>query len=228
MRKLLWGVVLCGWLGSGCALFENRPGENEGSRPAENTCADPGRAPSPPVLRSLRETPTLPLASTTQVVMGYCPTTGAYIALGVDANHRAFTFYVGGGTSTRNVFTSQVHASGVPLVTYTRILTVKPRPSMTLTPPVLFDPCAQSLLQDVPGTANAKPSAPVAGGADAGTSGTGGTCAAPGTHCEIGDEPPKDPDNPNSWWNGRQRGAFQELAWGAAKALNTVSVRADQ
>jgi hypothetical protein len=189
MRKLLLCVLLASSL-TGCRILSPRPDP-------VGACPDLGPVPEAPRVQPLPSGGQLPQGAT-QIVVGMCPTTGAYLAAGVDTRTRAFKYMVYGGRVTRETFLANAYRAGVPVVLYTSPTRATGTPGAppgasvaqgaVATPPPppdpTFDPCA-----DIP---------------------------------NIGEEPPKDPEDTGGA-SPHPPQEFVDLAWRSATAVDNAS-----
>jgi hypothetical protein len=174
---------------AGCALMETRPGGSAGST------APGGPAPEPPAVQVIPDRGEVPaLAASTHIVVGLCPATGAYAAMGVDTQARKFTFLISGGEATRQQAIQKFYAAGVPVTVYTRLTQLR---TGTSKKEMIYDPCKglQSGLTRIP-----------ADGA---------------VIAQVAEDPPPSPKPTGGEVDNLY--AFKDLSWRTAFALDAVS-----
>ena len=177
---------------AGCKLMEPKPdGSSDGATLG-------GLAPEPlpeQVIPDRGEVPALP--ASTHIIVGLCPATNAYSAMGVDTKAQHFTFTVSGKEATRQQAFQRFFAAGVPVTVYTRPVKVRITASLGVS---IYDPC-QGLLSGQ-------------------THLPGAQGVVSGPHDTVEDPPPTPKPT------GGQRDnlhAFGDLSWKTAFALDAVS-----
>lgn len=195
MKRWLLCIVLVGAV-TGCRTM--------GERPTPSTCTEPGPIPKAPPVQVIQPGTPLPQGAT-HVVVGLCPSTGTFLAAGINVRTRSFTYLVSGGRDSKDSFLSNAYGAGVPVVLYT----------------------APTRVVAAVGSSQG---AALTSGTTTSTSDTGSGDEEPpfepcGDGTQIGDNPPKDPedtggakpDSPNT---------FAKLAWNTASAVSAVSAPA--
>ncbi len=119
---------------AGCTLMETRPGSSTGGTAPGGTVPEP---PAPQVIPDRGTVP--PMPSSTHIIVGLCPATGAYYALGVDTQARKFTFLISGGEPTRQQAFQQFYAAKVPVTVYTVLTQLKSDNGPTYNPCLGFE-----------------------------------------------------------------------------------------
>lgn len=215
--RLLLCLLLAAAAVTGCRTW--------GNRPDPKPCPDSGPVPEAPRTQPLPPGGTLPPGAN-HIVVGMCPDTGAYLGAGINTKTRSFTYVVRGDRSTRETFLANAYRAGVPVVLYTTPVKVA---GAAGSPDRVFDPCTdiRPMSATNPSTAPTGP-APTGptGTAPTGTTGVARTALAadapPQSSGEtaqmIGEEPPKDPDDP-----GATPPEFGELSWLTATAVDNTA-----
>jgi hypothetical protein len=202
MRNKLLLFTSVALIVAGCKLLEPLP-----TKPPADCSQPGGEAPKPPPLQSIPDTGTVPsLPPSTHIVVGLCPSTSAYTAMGVDTQTKSFTFLIKGGRASQQQAFNQFYAARVPVTVYTQRVQLRgntpaPSPAPEQPPPA---PVPTAVPQQ----------------------GQSGSSSDPNYDpCEnIGDEPPEPGPKPGgSQWEPNQFTAFQNLSWQTAFALDAVS-----
>ena len=173
---------------TGCTQLELRPSPSGGSVPG----GDVPDAPLEQVIPDRGPVPAVP--ASTHIVVGLCPATGAYAALGVDTQARKFTFLISGQDLTRLQVLQQFYAAKVPVTIYTATT------QLNTDAGVAYNPCL-----------DLKSGMPRIGKNDA----NGGVIA------QVTEDPPPSP-KPTGGDRSNLYG-FQYLSWRTAFALEAVS-----
>jgi hypothetical protein len=119
---------------AGCTLMETRPGS-----PSSGSTAPGGHVPEPPAEQVISDRGPVPdLPASTHIIVGLCPATGSYAALGVDTQARKFTFLISGHEATRQQAFQKFFAAGVPVTVYTQVTALSPNENGKS---LGFDPC---------------------------------------------------------------------------------------
>jgi hypothetical protein len=200
MKSKLWLYAALALFAAGCKLTEPRPTPDDRATPG-------GPAPAVPPLQAIPDTGTLPaLPPSTHIVVGLCPSTGAYTAMGVNTETGSFSFLLKGGRATQQQAFTQFYARRVPVTVYTdrvRLRGTQPAPSVQpSTPPPA--PLPTAVPQQETGSTDEPTYDP---------------CA------DIGDPAPEPTPKPT----GNQEdpspplAAFQQLSWYTAHGLDAVS-----
>jgi hypothetical protein len=187
---------------AGCKTFEPRP-----DSPAD--CSAPGgQAPAPPPVQTVPDTEAVPaLPPSTHIVVGYCPATSAYTAMGVDTKAQRFTFLMKGSRASQQQAFRSFYDAGVPVTVYTQRVKLTARTGSTALAPAPPPPSPAP-------TAVPQP-VPQSSGDD-----TYDPCQT------IGEEPPPTPKPTGSNRLPEQFTSFQDLSWHTAHALDAVSAPA--
>lgn len=198
-KLLLWTALGLSLAVAGCKTFEPRP-----EAPAD--CATPGgQAPTPPPTQTVPDTGTVPtLPPSTHIVVGMCPATGAYNAMGVDTQNKRFTFQLKGTRASQQQAFRSFYEAGVPVTVYTQ------RVKLTARAPV---PAPAAALAPAPTPNPSTPPTPVEGSDDS----TFDPCET------IGEDPPPFPKPTGSKSDPNRLTSFQNLSWYTAHALDAVS-----
>jgi hypothetical protein len=197
-------LLLCAALAllvAGCKVLEPRP------TPPEDPATPGGPAPTPPPVQSIPDTATLPaLPPSTHIIVGLCPSTNSYTAMGVNTDTRSFTFLRTGRRATQPQAFAQFYSSGAPVTVYTgrvKLRGTAPAPSVAPTPPPPSPSPTAVPNQETQGS-------------------TGEPTYDPCT--DIGDPLPEPSPKPTgSNWKPDQFTSFKNLSWYTANALNAVS-----
>ncbi|HYI00648.1 hypothetical protein [Hyalangium sp.] len=201
MKSKLWLYAVLALFAAGCRLMEPRP------TPADDRATPGGPAPAAPPVQTIPDTGTLPaLPPSTHIVVGLCPSTGTYNAMGVNTETRSFTFQLKGGRATQQQAFTQFYASRAPVTVYTQ------RVKLRGTPPA---PSVE------PSTAPPSPSPMAVPRQETGSTDepTYDPCA------DIGDPLPEPTPKPTGSQEdpSPQTAAFQQLSWYTAHSLAAVS-----
>lgn len=190
MNKWVMCLVLVGAV-TGCRTM--------GSRPTPSPCPEPGPMPKTPKVQPLPPNAQLPEGAT-QMVIGLCPSTGKFLALGVNPGKKAFAYAVSGDRASSEAFLAKVHRSGIPTTTFTAPVRAR-----------------GSVGTDAVDT-NSNPQQGQQGGNEE------QSAPPPYDPCtnqsdEIGDKPPPDPEDEG----GAVPDGFAALAWRTANAVDDTS-----
>lgn len=199
MKRMLWLYAAVALLATGCKVLEPKP------TPTEDSATPGGPAPTPPPAQRIPDTGTLPaLPPSTHIVVGLCPATNSYTAMGVNTDTRSFTFLLKGGRATQQQAFAQFYASRVPVTVYTdrvKLRGTAPAPSTKPTPP---------------------PPSPSPTAVPQQTQEADEPTYDPCT--DIGDPAPEPGPKPTgSTWEPDQFTSFKNLSWYTANALNAIS-----
>lgn len=188
-NKLLWLTALALTM-AGCTLMETRPGSPTGN-------PEPGGSvPAAPVLQTVPERGPVPdVIASTHIIVGLCPATGRYVAMGVDTQARKFTFLMGGEETTQQQAFQKFYSAGVPVTVYTAVTALRPTAPSNVA--LAFNPCL-NLDSGVAHTAKSVP--PVA---------------------QITEDPPPTPRPTGGEMSNGD--AFKILSWRTAFALDAVA-----
>jgi len=193
MNKWMMCLVLVGAV-TGCRTLGSRPTPSP-------SCPEPGPMPKAPKVQRLPPGAQLPEGAT-QMVIGMCPSTGKFLALGVNPGKKTFAYAVSGDRVSSEAFLAQVHRKGIPTTTFTAPVKVRGEGSVG-TGAVDTNPNPQQ-----------------------GQQGGGEEQSAPPPYdpCtnqsdEIGDKPPPDPEDEG----GAVPDGFAALAWRTANAVDDTS-----
>jgi len=200
-------LLLCAALAlfaAGCKLTEPRP------TPTEAPATPGGPAPTAPPVQTIPDTGTIPaLPPSTHIIVGLCPSTNAYTAMGVNTETRSFTFLLKGGRATQQQAFTQFYASRAPVTVYTNRVKLRgttPAPSVAPTP-LAPSPSPTAVPNQETQESTDEP--------------TYDPCA------DIGDPAPEPSPKPTgSVWDPIQFTSFQSLSWYTAHALDAVSAPA--
>ncbi|MCP3139268.1 hypothetical protein [Pyxidicoccus xibeiensis] len=171
-----------------------------GSRPPPDACPEPRPVPKLPPIQVLQPGTTPTKGTTTHIVAGLCQGTGTFLSAGVDSKTGRFTYLVTGERTSRESFLSWAYNAGVPVVLYTRPTKVSGGSGSTGSAVV-----ASAATTQPPTSPEDEP--------------TFDPCAS-GT--QIGDTPPKDPDDTGGAVP-KEIEVFSVLAWTSANAVDGVS-----
>lgn len=216
MKKALVLSAVLALALAGCKTMEPRP-----PPPTEGgECSAPGGpAPKPPPTQSIPDVGPVPAPpKSTNIVVGYCPTTGQYAAMGVDTQTRQFTFMYRGGRATQAAAFSRFYEARVPVAVYTSPVRLTARGAVPATG-------SMSALAPAPAPAPAPATGPAPLPTPAPEEGSGETESDPiYDPCEtISEEPPPSPKPAGSIQDPAILSSFQSLSWYTANALDAVS-----
>lgn len=203
-KLLLWMALGLSLAVTGCKTMEPRPDT------AGDCSAPGGQAPTPPPIQTVPDTGTLPaLPPSTHIVVGLCPATGTYNAMGVDTKNKQFTFLLKGGRASQQQAFQSFYGAGVPVTVYTQRVRLTARGPVPAPAPA---PSA-AMVPTPPAPTPSTPPAPEEGTEDP----TYDPCQT------IGEDPPPFPKPTGSNWDPDQFSAFRNLSWYTANALDAVS-----
>ncbi|NVJ27114.1 MULTISPECIES: hypothetical protein [Myxococcus] len=194
MNKWMMCLVLVGAV-TGCRTLGTRPVTPSPS------CPEPGPMPKTPKVQRLPPNARLPEGAT-QMVIGLCPSTGRFLALGVNPGQKTFAYAVSGDRVSSEAFLAQVHRKGIPTTTFTAPVRARGEGSVGTD---AVDAGSNPRQGNQGG--NEEQSAP-----------------PPYDPCtnqsdEIGDKPPPDPEDEG----GAVPDGFAALAWRTANAVDDTS-----
>lgn len=216
MKKLLVSLMALGLTLAACKTMEPRPDVP----PAEGGGTAPP-VPSPPPTQTIPETGTVPaVPQSTEIVVGYCTTTGQYVATGVNTQTNQFTFTWRGGRATQPAAFARFYEARVPVTVYTSPVRLTggadPAPPRSPTGGV-------SALAPAPGT----PQEPAMGPAPLPTppppEEEDGEDAVFDPCETISEDPPPSPKPTGNHVEPTRPTSFQSLAWRTAYAVDAVS-----
>ena len=221
MKKVLvWAAALALALAA-CKTMEPRPDQP----PAAGDCTEPGgEVPRSPPAQTIPETGTVPaVPQSTQIVVGLCPSTGQYQAMGVNTQTGQFTFAWRGGRATQPQAFMRFYEARVPVTVYTSAVRLtagagRPVPirggTSASASVAAIAPAASTPQESAMGPAPV-PTPPPNEGSE------GDPDFDP---CEtISEEPPTSPGPKGGQASPTWPTAFQSLTWRTAHALNAIS-----
>jgi hypothetical protein len=214
MKKALVLAAVLGVALAACKTMEPRPEPPQGG-----DCSAPGgSAPPAPSRQTIPETGTVPpVPQSTEIVVGYCPASGQYQAIGVNTQTRQFTFSWRGGRATQPAAFTRFYEARVPVTVYTSPV----RLTAGAVAPAPMGSVGASALAPAPGT----PPQPALGPAPVPAPPTDDGSENDGDFdpCEtISEEPPTSP-GPKGSHSDPQPTVFQSVAWRTAYAVDAVT-----
>ncbi|HLK99616.1 MAG TPA: hypothetical protein VK539_03490 [Myxococcaceae bacterium] len=221
MKKLLVLLTALSLTLAACKTMEPRP---ETPPPAGGGTAPP--APSPPPTQTIPETGTVPtVPQSTEIIVGYCPTTGQYVATGVNTVTHQFTFTWRGGRATQPAAFARFYEARVPVTVYTSPVRLAggvdpappPSPSPTGGASALAPAPVPTPQEPALGPAPVPTPPPLPGEGDAGGDPTFDPCQT------ISEDPPPSPKPTGGKAEPTRPTTFQSLAWRTAYAVDAVS-----